>query len=155
MPAWWGRKSGKNKEQNPLTAHLSLSKSSVKNDRAKEKDKEKAKSFDEVFSRNSPRTSKDFGGPSGFSGFDSDGGDKVGHPLPRPSILSGNDHIHGVVVGLGSGSGSVSSVSSSGSSEDQPVAQEQGQVVQSRLVFGALGDWFLCDIWLINSRCFD
>jgi mitogen-activated protein kinase kinase kinase 3 len=135
MPAWWGKKSGKSKEPNPLSAHLQPSKSSVKNDKAKGKDKEKASSFDEAFSRNSPRTSKDFGGGSGFYGFDSDGGDKVGHPLPRPSILSGNDHIHGAVVGLGSGS--VSSVSSSGSSEDQPVAQEQSQF---RWVFGALDD---------------
>ncbi|XP_059432018.1 mitogen-activated protein kinase kinase kinase 3 [Corylus avellana] len=130
MPAWWGKKSGKSKEQNPLSAHLYASKSSVNNERVKAKDKEKASSFDEVFCRNSPRTSKDFGGSSGFSGFDSDGGDKVGHPLPRPSILSGNDHIHGAVVGMGSGS--VSSVSSSGSSEDQPVAQEQAQFSQFR-----------------------
>jgi mitogen-activated protein kinase kinase kinase 3 len=143
MPAWWPvRKSCKNKEQNPVNAHLNPSKSSVKNDRLKAKDKEKPNSFDEVVLRNSPRTSKDFGGSSGFSGCDSDGGDRVGHPLPLPSILSGNDSNNSVVVGLGSGSGSVSSVSSSGSSEDQPVAQEHGQVGQFRLVFGALEDFF-------------
>ncbi|XP_062147983.1 mitogen-activated protein kinase kinase kinase 3 [Alnus glutinosa] len=137
MPAWWPvRKSCKNKEQNPVSAHLNPSKSSVKNDRLKAKDKEKPNSFDEVVLRNSPRTSKDFGGSSGFSGCDSDGGDRVGHPLPLPSILSGNDSNNSVVVGLGSGSGSVSSVSSSGSSEDQPVAQEHGQVGQ----FRGLGD---------------
>uniref|UniRef100_A0A2N9ERX0 mitogen-activated protein kinase kinase kinase n=1 Tax=Fagus sylvatica TaxID=28930 RepID=A0A2N9ERX0_FAGSY len=135
MPAWWGRKSSKNKEQqqqvvteqNPLSNQLNPSNSSIKAD--KKKGKHKPKSLEDVLSRNSPRTSKDFGGAaaSGLSFCDSDSGEKIGHPLPRPSISSGNDHIQGVVFGLGSGSGSVSSLSSSVSSEDHPVAQDQGQ----------------------------
>jgi hypothetical protein len=58
-------------------------------------DKEKAISFDEVFSQNSLRTSKDFGGSSGFLGCDSDGGDRVGHPLPLPSppLVSPQTHL--------------------------------------------------------------
>ncbi|KAA8531072.1 hypothetical protein F0562_005781 [Nyssa sinensis] len=135
MPAWWGRKSTKNKDQqqqqqleqtqqSPHGNNHNSSKSSIKND--KKNGKDKPKSFDEVsgmvLSRNSPRNSKDFtsaggsgsSGSSAFSGFDSD----RGHPLPRPSISStpslGIDHA----VGLGSGSVSVSSVSSSGSSDD-------------------------------------
>ncbi|KAG6721564.1 hypothetical protein I3843_03G117200 [Carya illinoinensis] len=141
MPAWWGRKGSKNKGQkpqsqqqqdvyqNPVSSHLNLnlSKLFIKNENTKGKDREKPKSFDELLPRNSPRTSRDFGGSSGFSGFDSDSGERKCHPLPLPSTSSGNDHIHGVVLGLGSGSGSVSSVSSSGSSEDQSVAQENGQ----------------------------
>ncbi|KAL4632572.1 hypothetical protein ACB092_04G061100 [Castanea dentata] len=132
MPAWWGRKSSKNKQQqqkavkdqqNPLTTNLNPSKAPIKTI-SNTKSKDKPKSFDGVFSRNSPRASKDFGpggSSSGFSGFDSDS-----HPLPRPSISSGTDQIQPGVVGLGSGSGSVSSVSSCGSSEDHPVAQDQG-----------------------------
>jgi mitogen-activated protein kinase kinase kinase 3 len=142
MPAWWGRKSSKNKEQqqqvvteqNPLSNQLNPSNSSIKAD--KKKGKHKPKSLEDVLSRNSPRTSKDFGGAaaSGLSFCDSDSGEKIGHPLPRPSISSGNDHIQGVVFGLGSGSGSVSSLSSSVSSEDHPVAQDQGQFGNFRLV---------------------
>lgn len=139
MPAWWGRKSSKNKgqqqeqkqeqqqqvvNQNPLSYHLHPSKSSVNNDKTKGKDKGKPVSFDDGLLRNSPRTSKDFGASSGFLGFDSDSGERIGHPLPRPSILAGHDNISLVV---GCGSGSISSVSSSGSSEDQPIAQDNGQ----------------------------
>ncbi|KAL7254600.1 hypothetical protein ACSBR1_008874 [Camellia fascicularis] len=126
MP-WWGRKSTKNKElvQNDW-GNQNLSKSSIKNDNKRAKDK--ANSFDEVLvSRNSPRNSRDFSGSgSGGGGRSSSGG----LPLPRPSISStpswgGIDHGVGVgvgVVGVGLGSGSVSvssSVSSSGSSDDQ------------------------------------
>lgn len=79
------------------------------------------------FSRNSPRSSRDLGSSgaasSGFSGFDSDSGDKS-LPLPRPAI-SGLGIDHG--PGNGSGSSSVSSISSSGSSDDHPSAQEQLQ----------------------------
>lgn len=141
MPAWWGRKSGKSKEEHqqnqfqprsPQGNHYGFFKSLNKND--KEKSKDKSKSFDELLSRNSPRTSKEFAGcSSGFSGFDSDGPEKRGHPLPRPSVSSslslGNDHG----VGLGSGSASVSSVSSSGSSEDHPIANEHTQLAVYRL----------------------
>ena len=141
MPAWWPRKSSKNKQQqqkavkdqqNPLTANLNPSKSPIKTI-CNTKSKDKPKSFDGVLSRNSPRASKDFGpggSSSGFSGFDSDS-----HPLPRPSISSGPDQNQPGVVGLGSGSGSVSSVSSCGSSEDHPVAQDQGHFGNHRLVW--------------------
>ncbi|KAI8540654.1 hypothetical protein RHMOL_Rhmol08G0003300 [Rhododendron molle] len=148
MPAWWGKKSSKNKEQqqqqqlqpqvhDPIGNKHDLSKSSIKNDNKKVKDK--ARSCDDLFgTRNSPRNSKDFvtgGGSSGslgFSGFDSD----RAHPLPRPSISSTQslgiiDH-HGVgvgvgVVGLGSGSVSVSSCSS-GSSDDHNAQTDQAQI---------------------------
>ncbi|XP_039056861.1 mitogen-activated protein kinase kinase kinase 3-like isoform X1 [Hibiscus syriacus] len=86
-----------------------------------------------VFStRNSPRASRDFGGgvsgcgSSGFSGFDSDSGEKRGIPLPRPSVLSD------LVVGLGSGSSSVCSFSSSGSSEDNQIANDPVQFLAYR-----------------------
>lgn len=159
MSAWWPRKFSKNKEeqqqnqlqhQTPPGNNYSFLKSPIKTDNKKAKDK--PKSFDEVFPRGSPRVSKDFGAPGGstsaFSGFDSDGPEKRGHPLPRPSVSStqslGIDHG----VGLGSGSFSGSSVSSSGSSEDHPVAHDHGQFSANRLVlkgspaFG-FGYWFL------------
>ncbi|OMO56221.1 hypothetical protein COLO4_35736 [Corchorus olitorius] len=86
--------------------------------------------------RNSPRGSRDFGlvggsagGSSGFSGFDSDSGEKKGIPLPRPSVSSMQSD-HG--VGLGSGSASVSSVSSSGSSEDNQIANDPAQILAYR-----------------------
>ncbi|OAY36095.1 mitogen-activated protein kinase kinase kinase 3 isoform X2 [Manihot esculenta] len=122
MPAWWGKKSSRNKEErlqdNP----------NGKNDITKKKStKEKRRSLDEAVStRNSPRGSKDFaGGSSGFSGFESDSALKRGLPLPTPSG-SGSDHgIVGVGLGSGSASGSMSSVSSSGSSgEDHPIAND-------------------------------
>lgn len=84
-----------------------------------------------IFSRSSPRSSRDLGssggadrgGSSGFSGFDSDSGDKS-HPLPRPNTSAlGIDQG----VGIGSGSASVSSVSSCGSSDDHPSSHEQLQ----------------------------
>ncbi|CAK9146920.1 unnamed protein product [Ilex paraguariensis] len=121
MPGWWGKKSTKNKDQlhqreiqqYPNSNSHNSSKASIRNDKKRGKDN-KPKSFDGILSRNSPRNSKDFGGSSGFSGFDASS--DRGHPLPRPSVSSlGNDHG----VGLGSGSVSVSSVSSSGSSDDQ------------------------------------
>ncbi|XVF16976.1 hypothetical protein REPUB_Repub10bG0077200 [Reevesia pubescens] len=97
------------------------------------------KSFDDggglvLTNRNSPRASKDFGvvvggGSSGFSGFDSDSGEKRGIPLPRPSDSSmHSDHV----VGLGSGSPSVSSVSSSASSEDNQIANDPVQFLAHR-----------------------
>ncbi|KAJ9177810.1 hypothetical protein P3X46_012982 [Hevea brasiliensis] len=123
MPAWWGKKSSKNKEEKQQDNPYG------KNDVTKKKTtKEKRKSFDEaVLTRNSPRGSKDLaGGSSGFAGFDSDSVEKIGLPLPTPSG-SGSDHGIGGGVGLGSGSasGSMSSVSSSGSSgEDHPIAND-------------------------------
>lgn len=139
MPAWWARKSNRNKEeqqqnhlkpQSPQGNHYGFFKSSNKNEDKKSKDK--SKSFDELLTRNSPRISKDFaavGGFSGFSGFDSDGPGKRGHPLPQPSQSLGNDHG----AGLGSGSVSVSSVSSCESSEDHPNINEHAQLAVYRL----------------------
>ncbi|KDP42587.1 hypothetical protein JCGZ_24361 [Jatropha curcas] len=121
MPAWWGKKTSKNKEEKQQdNLH-------GKNDVSKKKSsKDKPKSFDEVvLTRNSPRGSKDFaGGSSGFSGFDSDSIEKRGLPLPTPSG-HGSDHgIGGVGLGSGSASGT-SSVSSSGSSgEDHPISND-------------------------------
>ncbi|KAK2998367.1 hypothetical protein RJ639_024118 [Escallonia herrerae] len=128
MPAWWGRKSTKNKEesqqQQPHSSHIysftSNKGGSAANKINKRGDQKPNKSFDEVsalvLSRNFRKESvgtSNGGSSSGFSGFDSE----RGHPLPRPSISStpslGIDH-----AGSGSGSGSVSSVSSSGSSDD-------------------------------------
>ncbi|XP_062096542.1 mitogen-activated protein kinase kinase kinase 3 [Humulus lupulus] len=147
MPAWWGRKSTKHKDETQNqptqhspqgTNHFGFLKSPVRNDAKRTKDK--PKSFDEVLTRVSPRLSREFpaaatpvspppppcGPSSGFSGFDSDG--SRCHPLPRPSISSmpslGNDQGNG----LGFGSGSVSSVSSNGSSEDHPIGLENGQL---------------------------
>ncbi|KAK4369798.1 hypothetical protein RND71_009273 [Anisodus tanguticus] len=115
MPAWWGKKSTKNKE-NPQSKDL------------KERDKYvKPRSFDELLSRNSPRSSKEFSGSgSGFSGFDSGSSLEKAHPLPMPSVSLGNDH----------GSVSVSSTSSSGSSYGGPVNNDQAQLD----TFRGLGD---------------
>ncbi|KAF5457957.1 hypothetical protein F2P56_022027 [Juglans regia] len=136
MSAWWGRKCSKNKGiqkqqvvyHDSLRTHpLNLSKSSNKNDNTKGKDKETPTSL-----------VNDFDGYSVFSGFDSDSGDRSGHPLPRWSTSflfwccccptsSVKDHIPGAAVGMGSRSGSFSGVSTSWSSDDQPVSQENGQ----------------------------
>lgn len=140
MPAWWGRKSSKTKEEPEKQVNLYSNrfvKPAIKNNDCKKKDKDKAtKSFDQLTPRGSPRASKEFGtvvsgSSTGFSGFDSDGGSK-GHPLPRPSPQGlGNDHG----TGLGSVSGSVSSGSSSVSSDDQPIVHDPGQFAAFRLVF--------------------
>ncbi|XP_057965336.1 mitogen-activated protein kinase kinase kinase 3 isoform X1 [Malania oleifera] len=140
MPAWWGRKSSKNKQQqqqHPERAKINFSEAAIEDN--KKKTKEKPKSLDQVsgtlLTRNSPRNSREFAAANGvgrlssaFSGFDSDGGDKTPLPLPRPLISStpspANDHV----VGLGSGSVSVSSVSSSGSSSDDPLPHEHAQL---------------------------
>ncbi|KAM3282633.1 mitogen-activated protein kinase kinase kinase 3 [Capsicum chacoense] len=113
MPAWWGKKSTKNKERDKYV---------------------KPKSFDELLCRNSPRTSKDFAGGggsgSGFSGFDSGSSLETTHPLPMPSVSSiGNDH----------GSVSVSSTSSSGSSDGAAAAAGNTDQVQLD-TFRGLGD---------------
>ncbi|XP_058089758.1 mitogen-activated protein kinase kinase kinase 3-like isoform X2 [Magnolia sinica] len=103
MPAWWGRKSNSNRKKEEDPAPIKDRKS-----------KEKPKSFDEIFARNSPNNRDSATGSA--PGFDSDGVlEKRGLPLPRPTPLSGLSLVHdrGIV------SGSVSSVSSSGSSEDQ------------------------------------
>ncbi|KAI6691880.1 hypothetical protein NL676_019590 [Syzygium grande] len=126
MPAWWYKKSSKTREAAAAAAaDNSLAKSSIKSDA-----KRKPRSFDEsVSSKNSPRSSRDFGGiavvgvgggpaaagAGGFSGFESD----RGLPLPRPSVSSAQ--------GIENGSVSVSSVSSSGSSEDHPLVNAHAQ----------------------------
>ena len=139
MPAWWGRKSSKSKEgevqqQNSEGGYYNILKNSIRNEK-KGKDN-KPKSFDDgLFSRNSPRNSKDYGaltgsggGSSGFSGFEWDGGDKIrGHPLPLPSV--------GIELGVGSGSVSVSSVSSCGSSDDHPSPHDHAAFGVYRWVF--------------------
>lgn len=157
MSAWWGRKCSKNKgiQQQQVVYHdslrthlLNLSKSSTKNDNTKCKDKETPTSL-----------VNDFDGYSVFSGFDSDSGDRSGHPLPRRSTSflfwccccptsSVKDQIPGAAVWMGSRSGSFSGVSSSWSSDDQPVSQENGQFGDFRLVFGGVD--FL-GVWLING----
>ncbi|KAF7840110.1 mitogen-activated protein kinase kinase kinase 3 [Senna tora] len=109
----------------------------------KDKDKDKPKSFDEVsasiLSRNSPRASRDFtslspggvgggggGSSSGFSCWDSDGGEKRGLPLPRPSVSSTHSFEKDQPAGLGSASISGSSISSNGSYDDHPISQSNG-----------------------------
>ncbi|KAI5672455.1 hypothetical protein M9H77_12819 [Catharanthus roseus] len=152
MPAWWGKKSTKNKDQDSNSPKSSSSKSngasSIKNEKKRGEGKtrdglsynsNKPKSFEEIsggiFSRNSPRKSQDFsgggGGSSGFSGFDSSSSlDRV-YPLPRPSVSS-SDHFHGGAAVLGSGSVSVSSSVSSSGSSDENSHIDQGQLVTSR-----------------------
>ncbi|XP_004148657.1 mitogen-activated protein kinase kinase kinase 3 [Cucumis sativus] len=140
MPLGWVKKLSRNKDHHnqnhPTSLNLFKSSSSSSSSSSPKTQPNntithKPKSFDEVsaliFSRNSPRSSRDLGSSgtasSGFSGFDSDSGHKS-LPLPRPAT-SGLGIDHG--AGNGSGSSSVSSDISSGSSDDQPSAQEQLQ----------------------------
>ncbi|XP_027339848.1 mitogen-activated protein kinase kinase kinase 3-like [Abrus precatorius] len=124
MPAWWSRKSSKNKQEHEeeeeeveeeetrggLQFNFLKSPVTIRNgdkDKSKKK-KKKPKSFDELFSRNSPRTSKDF-----------DGGQKKGVPLPLPT------HSHSdQAFANGSASVSGSSVSSSTSFDDHPISPQ-------------------------------
>lgn len=140
MPAWWPRKSSKKKERQQQESHAAAGhqfnfiKSPIRNGAKKEKDK--PKSFDEVSAvilpRNSPRGSRDFtSAPAGVggssSGFcDSDGGEKRGLPLPRPSVSSIHSFEKDQPGGLGSASISGSSVSSTGSYDDHPISQSNG-----------------------------
>ncbi|CAK7354902.1 unnamed protein product [Dovyalis caffra] len=124
MPAWWGKKSSKSKEgsnqENPYGKNDKKSSTIKENNRRS--------SLDEAALRKiSPRVSKELagsGGSSGFSGFDSDSGEKRRLPLPPPSLsdLGGG----GIGGGVGCGSGSVSSVSSSGSSGGEDHDNNQG-----------------------------
>ncbi|KAI4345087.1 hypothetical protein L6164_012251 [Bauhinia variegata] len=137
MPAWWGRKSSKNKEQQQEQepnggAQSNFIKSPIRNGKTStRKGKDKPKSFDGVsgmiHSRNSPRTSKDFtsvvGSSSGFSYCDSDGADKKGLPLPRPSVSPTHSFGNDQALALGCASISGSSISSSGSYDDHPISQ--------------------------------
>ncbi|XP_010530598.1 PREDICTED: mitogen-activated protein kinase kinase kinase YODA-like isoform X2 [Tarenaya hassleriana] len=107
MPAWWTRKSGKTKDD----SHNQSPRGADKRNREVISGESKT-SFDEAVTptRGTPRCSRD------FAGFDSDSGERRGHPLPRPSVSSVHSDLGS---GSGSGSGSVSSVSSSGSADDQ------------------------------------
>ncbi|KAK8653496.1 hypothetical protein V6N13_127492 [Hibiscus sabdariffa] len=165
MPAWWGKKSSKSKEESqnrsPRGTSIGVIKLSPnKTDAAaasvssgggsagkmkaaaaaaaaandKNHSNNYPKSFDSggglvLNTGNSPRASKDFsvvGGSSGFSGFDSDSGEKIGIPLPTPSVSSmQSDHV----VGLGSGS---PSVSSDCSSDDNQIANDPIQFIAYR-----------------------
>ncbi|KAK8716331.1 hypothetical protein V6N13_043646 [Hibiscus sabdariffa] len=163
MPAWWGKKSSKSKEDSPRNQTLRASsdgliksspnqtgvavavavaasvgrKKETVDDNKSNSNSNYPKDFDDgggfvLSTRNSPRASRDFGGgvsgcgSSGFSGFDSDSGEKRGIPLPRPSVSC--DHV----VGLGSGSPSVCSFSSSGSSDDNQIANDPVQFLAYR-----------------------
>ncbi|XP_039004114.1 mitogen-activated protein kinase kinase kinase 3-like isoform X3 [Hibiscus syriacus] len=101
---------------------------------ADEKNHNYPKSFDSggglvLTTGNSPRASKDFsvvGGSPGFSGFDSDSGEKIGIPLPTPSVSPmQSDHV----VGLGFASPSDLSDSSS---DDNHLANDPVQFIAYR-----------------------
>lgn len=109
MPAWWAKKLSLTRKPDDPAAAAGGSR----------KAKEKARSFDEVLARRGKAAAAACAGsPSSSSGFDSDGAaEKRGHPLPRPSALSGVALAH---LDPASASASVSSASSSGSSDETP-----------------------------------
>ncbi|KAI5384179.1 mitogen-activated protein kinase kinase kinase 3 [Lathyrus oleraceus] len=130
MPAWWSRRSSKNKQErdgndndeedeeeqsrggvlhfnfmkSPINAIRNGSNGDSKKSKMK---KQKPKSFDEVFNRNSPRTSREFDGGAAT--------EKKGLPLPLPAHCD---------QALGSPSVSGSSVSSSTSFDDHPISPQ-------------------------------
>lgn len=141
MPAWWGRKSNKSKEETPnQTSIFELNnhpkKSQINSDNNNDnssshnnnknnnsKNKRSPRSCLEEINRGilSPKlrgnNSREFSG-CGSSGFDSDNNNNsekkvAAHPLPRPTN-------NGVVAVVDHGSASISSVSSSGSNSDDP-----------------------------------
>lgn len=168
MPAWWGKKSNKNKEESqnrsPRGTSIGVIKLSPNKPDATagfsgggaagkmkaaaaaaaddKNNNNYSKSFDGggglvLTTSNSPRASREFnvvvgcsgGGSSGFSGLESDSGEKIGIPLPTPSISSmQSDHV----VGLGSGWHSVSSDSSS---DDNQIANDPVQFLAYRFHF--------------------
>lgn len=118
MPEWWKWKSPKNKDQKNQEKSLKdnsvfsksnqtlCSKSSLPNNINEKKNN---KSFDDAVSaRASPRSSytAPSASPSRFSGFDSD---RIGHPLPQPSISPTTSVVMVDLQGFALGSGSVSS----------------------------------------------
>ncbi|CAI9285158.1 unnamed protein product [Lactuca saligna] len=118
MPEWWKWKSPKNKDQKNQEKSLKdnsvfsksyqtlSSKSSLPNNISEKKNN---KSFDDAVSaRASPRSSytAPSASPSRFSGFDSD---RIGHPLPQPSISPTTSVVMADLQGFALGSGSVSS----------------------------------------------
>ncbi|XP_058764982.1 mitogen-activated protein kinase kinase kinase 3-like [Vicia villosa] len=147
MPTWWGKKSTKTKDllhqEEPRggsssggssggggVLHFNFNKSPIRN-AANYKNgyykPENPRSFEDASNfRNSPRSSRDFtpstttttaaGGSSSF--WDSEAGDKIGHPLPRPSVSSTQSLSNDQGITFGSASVSGSSVSSNGSCDD-------------------------------------
>jgi hypothetical protein len=135
MPAWWSRKSSKNKQErdinndeedeeeqsrsgsgtggvlqfnfmkSPINAIRNNNNNGDSIKKKEKKKKSKPKSFDEVFNRNSPRTSREFDGGAATQ--------NKGLPLPLP-----------VNTDQGSLSGSGSSVSSSTSFSDHPISPQ-------------------------------
>ncbi|MED6156390.1 hypothetical protein PIB30_014143 [Stylosanthes scabra] len=139
MPAWWSRKSSKNKQHKQGDAaeddedtrgkhklNLTGSPISIIGTRKKAKDKEKNKnhkSFDELFvSRNSPMTSKEFAAVDGNSSGSRDP-DK-GVPLPRPSVSANHSFSNDQGLVFGSASLSGSSLSSSTSCDEHPISPQ-------------------------------
>ncbi|GMI67600.1 MAP KINASE KINASE KINASE 3, mitogen-activated protein kinase kinase kinase 3 [Hibiscus trionum] len=152
MPAWWGKRSSKSKEESqnrsPRGTKTDAAASSVSSgggsagkmkaaaaaDDKKHSSNYSPKSFDSggglvLTTGNSPGASKDFsvaGVSSGFSGFDSDSGGKIGIPLPTPTVSSMQSDL---VVGLGSGT---PSISSDCSSDDNQIANDPVEFVAYR-----------------------
>ncbi|KAI3825429.1 hypothetical protein L1987_06916 [Smallanthus sonchifolius] len=103
MPAWWGRKSAKNRdEQNKNLKDNSITSKNYQTLSSKVP-LINNKSFDEVVSA---RPSSVGAGGFGFSGFDSD---RIGHPLPQPSTSPMTSFAMFDLHGSAPGSGSVSS----------------------------------------------
>lgn len=128
MPAWWGRRSHKSKEESNTQQQQTLVCDSPNakffHSNSDKNRKRSPRSSDEsgpgILSPNLVRNSRELGSSGGgFSGFDSDGGGErkvVGHPLPLPVNSGLVDHAVG--LSLQSGSASVSSNSSHGSNSD-------------------------------------
>lgn len=161
MPAWWGKKSSKSKEESPQnqsprgtsiglikflpnktdSAAAAAGGCGRKKEAVAELPDDKSnyrKSFDGgglvSTIRSSPRASRDFGGVGcgGSSGFSGFDSDSVEkRAVPLPRPSVQGDQV----TGLGSGSTSVSSVSSSGSSEDNQIANDPVQFIPCRFFF--------------------
>ncbi|XP_061355093.1 mitogen-activated protein kinase kinase kinase 3-like [Gastrolobium bilobum] len=144
MPTWWGRKSSKSKQEEEQphggggggggVLNFNFIKSPIRNaapKKGKKPEKKKPNSFDDF---TSPAAAGGGGGSgggcggrssSGFSYCDSDGGEKRGLPLPRPSVSSTQSFSNDQGLALGSASISGSSVSSTGSCDDHPICHSQ------------------------------
>lgn len=138
MPAWWGRKSNKSKEEtnhqtskfelnpkkSPINSENNSNDNSKNNSSHNNNDKNKNNSSHNSSKNNrSPRSVEE--GNHGLLSpklrgnnsreFDADNSERkvAAHPLPRPTN-------YGVVAAADHGSASISSVSSSGSNSDDP-----------------------------------